>query len=43
MCCREINGVACASALLGVVQIGVQWACFMFMWVTLHLPLLYVP
>ncbi|KAI7202217.1 hypothetical protein KC316_g1928 [Hortaea werneckii] len=30
MCCREISGGACASALLGVVQIGVQWGCFMF-------------
>ncbi|KAI4721604.1 glycoside hydrolase family 3 protein [Aureobasidium sp. EXF-10727] len=28
-CCREISGAACGAALLGVVQIGVQWACFM--------------
>lgn len=32
MCCREISGGACASALLGVVQIGVQWGCFMFVY-----------
>lgn len=30
-CCREISGGACAAALLGIVQIGCQWACFMFM------------
>ncbi|KAK5107873.1 hypothetical protein LTR62_000583 [Meristemomyces frigidus] len=29
-CCRDINGGACAAALLGVAQIGLQWACFMF-------------
>ncbi|KAG9664031.1 hypothetical protein KCU64_g949, partial [Aureobasidium melanogenum] len=28
-CCREISGKACGAALLGVVQIGVQWICFM--------------
>ncbi|KAI5196339.1 hypothetical protein E4T38_08574 [Aureobasidium subglaciale] len=28
-CCREISGKACGAALLGVVQIGVQWVCFM--------------
>jgi len=32
-CCREINGGACAAALLGVGQIGLQWSCFMFMYV----------
>ena len=32
-CCKEINGGACAAALLGVVQIGGQWCCFMFMYV----------
>jgi uncharacterized membrane protein len=30
-CCREISGKACGAALLGVVQIGVQWVCFMTM------------
>lgn len=30
-CCKEIGGGKCAAALLGVVQIGCQWACFMFM------------
>ncbi|KAK5121832.1 hypothetical protein LTR85_004707 [Meristemomyces frigidus] len=29
-CCREISGGACTAALLGIVQIGCQWACFMF-------------
>ncbi|KAF2659083.1 hypothetical protein K491DRAFT_702382 [Lophiostoma macrostomum CBS 122681] len=29
-CCRDISRFACASALLGVVQIGVQWSCFFF-------------
>ncbi|KAK3677975.1 hypothetical protein LTR78_002070 [Recurvomyces mirabilis] len=29
-CCREVNGGACAAALLGVGQIGLQWSCFMF-------------
>lgn len=32
-CCKEISGGACAAALLGVVQIGGQWTCFMFMYV----------
>jgi len=35
-CCREINGGACAAALLGVVQIGGQWCCFMFMYAPLQ-------
>ncbi|KAH9807835.1 hypothetical protein Tdes44962_MAKER06351 [Teratosphaeria destructans] len=29
-CCKSISGGACAAALLGVMQIGLQWACFMF-------------
>ncbi|KAK4543554.1 hypothetical protein LTR36_005449 [Oleoguttula mirabilis] len=29
-CCNEVSGGACAAALLGIVQIGCQWACFMF-------------
>ncbi|EMC91881.1 hypothetical protein BAUCODRAFT_39026 [Baudoinia panamericana UAMH 10762] len=29
-CCKEISGGACAAALLGVAQIGIQWMCFMF-------------
>ncbi|CZT25053.1 related to PQ loop repeat protein [Ramularia collo-cygni] len=28
-CCTTISGGACAAALLGVAQIGVQWSCFM--------------
>jgi len=32
MCCKEISGGACTAALLGVAQIGLQWACFMFMY-----------
>lgn len=31
-CCKELDGGACAAALLGVAQIGCQWACFMFMY-----------
>jgi hypothetical protein len=30
-CCRVLSGGECAAALLGVAQIGVQWACFMLM------------
>lgn len=30
-CCREIGRFACAAALLGVAQIGIQWTCFFFM------------
>lgn len=33
-CCKELNGTECAAALLGVAQIGIQWTCFMFMWVS---------
>ncbi|QIW99040.1 hypothetical protein AMS68_004558 [Peltaster fructicola] len=29
-CCKELDGSSCAAALLGVAQIGCQWACFMF-------------
>ncbi|KAF2474000.1 uncharacterized protein BDR25DRAFT_332723 [Lindgomyces ingoldianus] len=29
-CCKEISRFACASALLGIAQIGVQWTCFFF-------------
>ena len=32
-CCQELDGGSCAAALLGVAQIGCQWACFMFMYV----------
>lgn len=32
-CCREISGAACGAALLGIIQIGVQWFCFMIMYV----------
>lgn len=30
-CCEDISGGACAAALLGIAQIGLQWAGFMFM------------
>lgn len=30
-CCKVISGGACFAALLGVIQIGMQWSCFMFM------------
>lgn len=30
-CCTELNEGQCLAALLGVLQIGVQWTCFMFM------------
>jgi hypothetical protein len=30
-CCREIATFPCAAGLLGIAQIGVQWACFFFM------------
>lgn len=32
-CCKEVSGGECAAALLGVAQIGLQWSCFMFMFV----------
>jgi len=32
-CCREISGFECFAGLLGVAQVGVQWACFWFMYV----------
>lgn len=32
-CCSQVTGGECAAALLGVAQIGLQWACFMFMYV----------
>jgi len=28
-CCKEISAAACGAALLGIVQIGIQWTCFM--------------
>ncbi|KAF2754365.1 PQ loop repeat protein-like protein [Pseudovirgaria hyperparasitica] len=28
MCCKKISDFACGAALLGVFQVGVQWACF---------------
>lgn len=30
-CCKEIGAFPCAAALLGIVQISVQWTCFLFM------------
>lgn len=35
-CCKELSGGACAAALLGVAQIGLQWTCFMIMSVLLN-------
>ena len=32
-CCKEINSFACFAALLGILQIGVIWACFFLMYV----------
>ncbi|KAI4672105.1 uncharacterized protein J4E78_000605 [Alternaria triticimaculans] len=29
-CCKEIGSFPCAAAMLGIVQIGVQWSCFFF-------------
>ncbi|CAA9965117.1 Peptidase M28 multi-domain protein [Pyrenophora teres f. maculata] len=29
-CCKDIGGFPCAAAMLGIVQIAVQWACFFF-------------
>ncbi|KAL1311836.1 hypothetical protein AAFC00_001911 [Neodothiora populina] len=31
-CCRKISGIACAAALLGVIQVGMQWLCFTGIW-----------
>ncbi|KAL6719369.1 hypothetical protein ACLMJK_003608 [Lecanora helva] len=39
-CCRELSGFACAAGLLGIAQVGVQWACFT---VILFLFLLFFP
>ena len=30
-CCKELSGFECAAALLGIAQIGIQWACFTVM------------
>lgn len=30
-CCNELSEGQCFAALLGVLQIGVQWTCFMLM------------
>ncbi|KAI9842200.1 MAG: hypothetical protein M1837_007413 [Sclerophora amabilis] len=27
-CCKEINTFGCVAGLLGIAQVGVQWACF---------------
>lgn len=39
-CCKVVSGGECAAALLGVAQIGLQWGCFMFMYVisSIHTP-----
>lgn len=36
-CCKEIGSFPCAAALLGIAQIGVQWTCFFFMYVTIFI------
>jgi hypothetical protein len=30
-CCKELNGFDCVAGLLGIAQVGVQWACFTVM------------
>ena len=30
-CCKELDGLECAAGVLGIAQIGVQWACFTIM------------
>ena len=30
-CCREVSGLECTAGVLGIAQIGVQWACFTIM------------
>lgn len=32
LCCRQISGYACVSALLGIAQVAVQWFCFAVMY-----------
>lgn len=34
-CCKEVNGFECFAGLLGIAQVGVQWACFTVMYVPL--------
>lgn len=34
-CCKELESFECVAAVLGIVQIGVQWVCFAFMSVLL--------
>ena len=31
-CCKEVTGLECTASLLGIAQIGVQWACFTIMY-----------
>lgn len=31
-CCKEVKGIECTASLLGIAQIGVQWACFTIMY-----------
>lgn len=30
-CCKELETFECVAGVLGIVQLGVQWACFAFM------------
>lgn len=30
-CCKELNAFDCTAGLLGIAQVGVQWACFTVM------------
>jgi hypothetical protein len=31
-CCREVSGFGCFAAILGILQVGMQWACFTVMY-----------
>lgn len=33
-CCKELETFHCVAGLLGIGQLGVQWTCFTFMFVT---------
>lgn len=33
-CCKELETFECIAGVLGVVQLGVQWLCFTFMFVS---------
>ncbi len=33
-CCKELETFNCLAGLLGIAQLGVQWICFTFMFVS---------